>query len=33
MNSIRHLMYTLAGGTLAFMVTVGISKVVESVQS
>jgi len=26
-------MYTLAGGTLAFMVTVGISKVIETVQS
>jgi len=33
MNSTRHSTYTLAGGTLAFMVTVGISKVIETVQS
>jgi len=30
MNSIKHLMYTLAGGTLAFVVTIGISKVIAS---
>jgi len=30
MNNIKELMYTLAGGTLAFVVTIGISKVIES---
>ncbi len=33
MNSIKHLMYTLAGGTLAFTITVGIAHVIESVQA
>ncbi len=33
MNSIKHLIYTLAGGTLTFMLIVGFSKVIESVHS
>ncbi len=28
----KELMYTLAGGTLAFMGTVGFSKIMESIQ-